>query len=90
MERGGVGELRREDAREGVVVEVESPEEPQRAELRGEVARERFSGEGNSDNSRLPLAGDIGAGDPRPGTRRGVAVVPVGESCGGGLVHGGL
>jgi len=38
VECGGIGELRREDAREGIVVEVQSAQEPQRAKLGWKVA----------------------------------------------------
>jgi len=90
VERGGVEELRRDGAAEGVGVEVEAAEVEERAELRREVAAEALAGERDPDDSRFGEAGDVRARDAGPLARRGVGVVPVGERGGAGGIHGRL
>ena len=90
MERGGIEELRRDGAAEGVGVEVEAAEVEEGAELRREVAAEALAGERQADDTRLREPGDVRARDAGPPARRGVGVVPVGERGSAGGVHGGL
>jgi hypothetical protein len=63
-----------------VAVEVESPEIHQSLELRGNVPPEIPADDGDPDDARVGEPRDIHARNAAPTARRGVILVPVGES----------
>lgn len=84
----GFEELHWNNAVEFIVMKIKTTEVAKRAELRWNIAAERFSGEGNSDNSWLWNTGDVTAGNSRPTARVRIATVPIGEEAVLGLVDG--